>query len=221
VDVFGPSNIFLFEDFRLDRQGLFRREDSGAFAPVKIGSRALDILRLLVERADDLVSKEEIFAATWPNTVVEDGNLTTQISTLRRTLGPNGTEQTCIQTVAGRGYRFVGRVQRSETNLTGPASPPRLSIVVLPFASLSLDPEHEYFADAIIDDLTAGLSRITYSFVVARTTAFSYRGKAIDVREVARELGVHYVIEGSVRRQSDRVRWTRKTRQLVKVEPCP
>lgn len=193
---------------------MFRREDGGAFVPVKIGSRALDILRLLVERADDLVLKEEIFAAVWPNTVVEEGNLTTQISALRRALGRNDAEQTCIQTVAGRGYRLIASAMRPPADLHAGATAtpktavrrlPRIALVVLPFASLSPDPEHEYFADAIIDDLTAGLSRIADSFVVARTTAFSYKGKAIDVREVAHELGVHYVIEGSIRRQSDRV----------------
>jgi adenylate cyclase len=86
-----------------------------------------------------------------------------------------------------------------------PAVAPRLSIVVLPFANLSSDPEQEYFADAITDDLTTDLSRIADSFVVARTTAFTYKGKALDVRQIARELGVRYVLEGSVRRMGERV----------------
>jgi len=83
MDALGPSDVFLFEDFRLDRCGLFRREESGAFVPAKIGSRALDILQMLIQRADELVSKEEIVAAVWPGTVVEDSNLTVQISALR------------------------------------------------------------------------------------------------------------------------------------------
>jgi adenylate cyclase len=83
---------------------------------------------------------------------------------------------------------------------------PRLSIVVLPFANLSNDPVQEYFADGITDDLTTDLSRISGSFVIARTTAFTYKGKPIDVKQIGRELGVHYVLEGSVRRTGDQVR---------------
>jgi adenylate cyclase len=83
---------------------------------------------------------------------------------------------------------------------------PRLSIVVLPFANLSNDPEQEYFADGITDDLTSDLSRISDSFVIARNTAFTYKGKFVDVKKIGRELGVRYVLEGSVRRVGDQVR---------------
>src|SRR3984893_1360398 len=101
MDVLGPSEVFHFGDFRLDRRGLSQWDDSGCFVPVKIGSRALDVLRMLTERPGELVSKDEIFAAVWPETVVEDGNLTVQISFLRRLLdqGPP-TQGSCIQTVA-------------------------------------------------------------------------------------------------------------------------
>jgi adenylate cyclase len=92
---------------------------------------------------------------------------------------------------------------------------PRLSIVVLPFANLSNDPEQEYFADGITDDLTTDLSRITDSFVIARNTAFAYKGKPIDVKQVGQELGVRYVLEGSVRRTGDQVR---VNVQLINVE---
>jgi adenylate cyclase len=85
-------------------------------------------------------------------------------------------------------------------------SAPRLSIVVLPFSNLSNDPEQEYFADGITDDLSSDLSRISGSFVIARTTAFTYKGKPIDVKQIGRELGVHYLLEGSVRRTGDQVR---------------
>jgi DNA-binding winged helix-turn-helix (wHTH) protein len=119
-----PSSTFLFEGFRLDGRGLFRCEGGSNFAPVRLGSRGLDILRLLVERAGELVSKEEIIAAVWPKTVVEDGNLTTQISTLRRILSQAGTEGTYIQTVAGRGYCFVAPVTRGDLPLTTVAAPP-------------------------------------------------------------------------------------------------
>ena len=106
------SNIFLFEEFRLDRVsgGLFRRDDHGAFVRVAIGSRALDILAALIERRGDIVSKEEILAAGWPQTVVAEGNLFVQISALRRVLDGTQSGQSCIQTVTGRGYRFIAPV---------------------------------------------------------------------------------------------------------------
>src|SRR5271167_3498615 len=102
----------------------------------------------------------------------------------------------------------TGYPTRSRTSTSRPTAPPgapRLSIVVLPFTNLSNDPEQEYFSDAVTDDLTADLSRIEESFVIARTTAFSYRGKAIEVKQIGRELGVRYVLEGSVRRLGEQV----------------
>ena len=103
------SDIYLFADFRLDRAGggLFRRNGSGAFAPVTIGSRALDLLAVLIERRGDVVSKEEIAAAVWPKMAVEEGNLFVQISALRAILDKGRSGQSSIQTVAGRGYRFI------------------------------------------------------------------------------------------------------------------
>src|ERR1700730_11190457 len=106
------GDIFLFEGFRLDRRGLSRRDERGVFVPVVIGSRALDVLGVLVEGHGDLVSKDEIMAAVWPETVVEDNNLTVQISALRRILDCERAKGSCIQTAAGRGYRFVAPVMR-------------------------------------------------------------------------------------------------------------
>jgi class 3 adenylate cyclase/predicted ATPase len=104
-----PSDIFLFEDFRLDRRGggLFRRDDKGAFIPVAIGSRALDILGVLIERAGEIVSKDDLLAAVWPETVVDYSNLTVQTAALRRVLDQGRSNGSCIQTVSGRGYRFI------------------------------------------------------------------------------------------------------------------
>ena len=204
------DDTFLFEGFLFDRRRLFRRDQRGALVPVAVGGRALDVLGVLVERHGEILSKAEIMAAVWPKTVVEDGNLTFQISALRRILGAG-----CIQTVARRGYRFAAAVTRGEAEVgsvtavisqTGVNLLPRLSIVVLPFTNLSNDPEQEYFADGITDDLTTDLSRIAGSFVIACSTAFTYKGKRLDVKQVGRELGVRYVLEGSVRRSGDRVR---------------
>jgi DNA-binding winged helix-turn-helix (wHTH) protein len=118
-----PSETFLFADFRLERRGgLFRRDETGAFVPVAIGSRALDILGVLIARAGEVVSKEDIITAVWPETVVEDSNLTVQISALRRLLDHDRSNGSCIQTVSGRGYRFIAPVARPNTEVL-PASP--------------------------------------------------------------------------------------------------
>jgi len=118
-----PSDMFLFEDFRLDRRGgLFRRDDNGAFVPVAIGSRALDILGVLIERAGEIVSKDDLLAAVWPETVVDYSNLTVQTAALRRVLDRGRSNGSCIQTVSGRGYRFIAPVTRSAADI-GPGAP--------------------------------------------------------------------------------------------------
>jgi TolB-like protein/DNA-binding winged helix-turn-helix (wHTH) protein len=271
MDTLAANDVFLFEGFRLDRRGggLFQADEQGGLVPVVIGSRALDILVMLVERAGDLVSKDELIAAVWPGTVVEDSNLTVQISALRRVLDDGRADGSCIRTTPGRGYRFVLAVTRIEpdaragaagdprgdrhTNgvadnrlppviaptptgagphslrrgigaalivlalaglgiaadfrwFRGARSPPHLSMLVLPFTNLGNDPGQEYFVDAITDDLTTDLSRISGSFVIAPSTASTFKGKAVDVKQIGRELGVRYVLEGSVWRSGDQIR---------------
>jgi TolB-like protein len=224
MDAPSSTNIFLFEGFRLDGRGgaLYRQNEHGAFGPMVIGSRALDILSVLVERAGDLVSRDDLIEAVWPGTAVEDSNLNVQVAALRRILDDGRAGSSCIQTVSGRGYRFVGPVTRVE-----PAAPPasagqphapgigvsaylaaapRLSIVVLPFSNLSDDREQQYFADGITDDLTTDLSRISGMLVISRNTAFTYRNKPVDTKQIGRELGVRYALEGSVRRSGSQVR---------------
>ena len=215
METLASGAIFLFEGFRLDRRGLFRLDERGVFVPVAIGSRALDLLRVLVAAGGDLVAKDEIMAAVWPGTVVEDNNLTVQISALRRILDRGRAEGSCIQTVAGRGYRFVmvvtwraadSGVSPTKFPVIGTPLPPPLSIVVLPFTNLSNDPDHEYFADGLTDDLTTDLSRIADMFVISRNSAFTYRNRPIDTKTIGGELGVRYVLEGSVRRSGNQIR---------------
>jgi adenylate cyclase len=405
-----PSDIFQFEDFRLDRSGgLYRRDDTGTFVPVAIGSRALDILGVLIERAGEVVSKDEIIAAVWPGTVVEDSNLTVQISALRRVLDRGRSNGSCIHTVSGRGYRFIAPVahpnaevlpassepdpgseerrpglraalsaaastrrlaailaadiagysrlmgadeegtlarlkalraeliypaiaehrgrlvktigdgllvefqsavdavrcaiawqdamgernalepsegrfefriginvgdviidgddiygdgvniavrleriaepgsicvartvitqisgkldfpvedlgEQALRNIAQPihvfrvvaekkpivepplALPEQPSIAVLPFANMSGDPEQEYFADGMVEEIITALSRIRWLFVIARNSSFTYKGRAVDVKRVGRELGVRYILEGSVRKAGSRLR---------------
>ena len=210
MDSPSSTGISLFEDFRLDRRGgvLSRRDGNGDFVPLAIGSRALDILGVLVERPGDLVSRAEIIDAVWPRMVIEDANLNVQIGALRRILDDGRAGSSCIQTISGRGYRFVPTVTRSDARppQVSVSRPPRLSIVVLPFTNLSDDGEQRYFADGITEDLTTDLSRLADMLVISRSTAITYRGKPVGTKQIGRELGVRYVLEGSVRRSGARLR---------------
>src|SRR5215472_5220143 len=128
MEALSSADISLFEDFRLDRRGgvLSRRGEQGVFAPIAVGGRALDVLGVLIDRPGDLVSRADIIEAVWPGTTVEDSNLNVQIAALRRILDDGRAEGSCIQTVAGRGYRFVTPVTRGE-----PTAPPRRLTTIL------------------------------------------------------------------------------------------
>ena len=207
MDALATTDVFLFEGCRLDRRGLSRRDQSGAFVPVLIGSRALEILGVLVERAGDLVSRDEITNAVWPRTIVEGSNLPVQIAALRRILDAERAGESCIQTVVRRGYRFTAPVTRLETEASAaPPLPDKPSLAVMPFQNISGDPEQEYFADGMVEEIITALSWIKWLFVIARNSSFTYKGHAIDVKQVGRELGVRYVLEGAVRKAGGRVR---------------
>src|SRR5262249_53508806 len=173
------------------------------------------------ENAGRLVTKEELIEAVWPDVIVSDQVLTHCVSEARQAIGDGG--QTIIKTIPRRGYRFVAAVSRMVTNagappsaaaeVTGVPSGPDLdqgldrpSIAVLPFANLSGDPREDYFSDGIADDIITELSRFSELVVIARNSSFQYKGKAVDIRQVGRELGALYVLEGSVKRSGDRVR---------------
>jgi TolB-like protein/Flp pilus assembly protein TadD len=199
---------------------LARRELLKDGIPVPLGSRAFDLLTALVQRQGSVVGKDELLAEVWPDTVVEENNLQVQISALRKALGEGPEGSRHLLTVPGRGYRFVGAVGRaarpaSSSPLPEPSPPvaalplpEKPSIAVLPFANMSGDPEQEYFADGMAEEILTALSRCTWLFVIARNSSFTYKGRAVDVRTVGQELGVRYVLEGSVRRGGDRLRFT-------------
>jgi adenylate cyclase len=204
-----------FDRFRLPRRGsrLLRQNAAGVWEPIGVGSRALELLGVLVGRCGDLVSKDEIMRAVWPGTVVEEHNLTVQISTLRRILDVDRVDGSCIQTVIGHGYRFLPAVtspsvdKSSVIPVPGVAAHltdtgPRLTLVVLPFKALGSDPGVEDLADAITDGLTTDLS--CWACVITRASASVHQTGPLDVRQVGAELGVAYVIHGSVRRSADR-----------------
>lgn len=215
---------FAFGPFELDTsQGVLLEHGK----PVSMGARALALLQALLEARGQVVTKSALIEAAWPKTIVEESNLTVQIAALRTQLRGWSDSEEWIATYPRIGYRFAGKFTSHEQEPSGgfrlgvdqsPVSETsqhrrkaigesaRLSIVVLPFANLSNDPEQGYFADGVTEDITTDLSRIADSFVIARSTASTYKGKPIDVRAVARELGVRYVLEGSVRRLGSQVR---------------
>ncbi|WP_225770678.1 winged helix-turn-helix domain-containing tetratricopeptide repeat protein [Inquilinus sp. Marseille-Q2685] len=176
-------------------------------APVAIGHRGLKLLAAFAGRPGEILGKAELMDAAWPGTAVEEGNLTVQITQLRKLLGPAADGGEWIVTVPRVGYRFTGAVERLGGAGRGPLPlPDKPSIAVLPFVSVGNDPEQESFADGLTEDLITDLSRNAGLFVIARNSVFAYKGKAMDVRGIARELGVRYLLEGSARRAAGRVR---------------
>jgi len=189
-------------------------------APAALGSRAFDLLMCLIAHRDRVVGKGELLERVWPGLVVEEGNLTVHVSALRKLLGPEA-----VATVAGRGYRFAAALVERDTS-TPPAppapSPPaddrptalalplpeQPSIAVLPFDNLGGNADDGRFIDGVIEDVITELSRFKALFVIARNSTFSYQGRPTDVRTIAHDLGVRYVVEGSIRRAAQRIRVT-------------
>jgi TolB-like protein len=190
-----------FGRFRLDPSRLTLSRDG---VPVRIGNRAAEILRLLAAAKGAVVTKDELLSSVWRGQIVEENNLQVHVSALRKVLEGDHSGQSYLVTVPGRGYRLVG-VGESQT---GPTLPDRPSIAVLPFQNMSNDPGQEYFADGVVDDIITALCRIRWLFVIARNSSFAYKGRAVDIRQVGRELGVRYVLEGGVRKAANRVRIT-------------
>ena len=205
---------YLFDDCVLDTS---RRELRRGAAPVAVEPQVFDLLVHLVRHRDRVVSKDELLATVWHGRIVSDSALFNRINAARSAIGDSGNRQRLIKTLPRKGLRFVGDVCESKpaaatgTQVGPPASPSlalpdRPSIAVLPFANMSGDPDQDYFADGISEDLITGLARIRWLFVIARNSSFIYKGRAVDVSQVARELGVRYVLEGSVRRSGRRLR---------------
>jgi adenylate cyclase len=268
-----------FDDFLLDPQAraLFRLDDGGEPTPVSLGSRAFGILCVLIERRGEFVSKHEIINAVWPDVAVEDSNLTVQMSSLRRVLDVGRGGESCIRTIANRGYCFLSQVdqcvaydrapmkhdidphlsdlatapshsvaaERGNADLTDPIVPPRrwqrsfggavaltllvvisfaslvwyashpsirsaerprLSVAIMPFENLSGNPANDYLADSVTGEVTTDLSRVPNMFVIARSSAESYRGKPDDPIAIGQQLGVRYLLKGSVRKLDDTIR---------------
>ena len=213
----------LFADYLLDTD---RRELRRGSEPIAVEPQVFDLLVYLVQNRDRVVSKDDLIASVWDGRIVSDSTLTSRINAARKAVGDSGEDQKLIRTIARRGLRFIGAV-RTQSNdsepadaggatpdelheRSRPASPPsdRPAIAVLPFVNMSGDPEQEYFSDGITEDIITALSKLRWFFVIARNSSFIYKGKSVHLRQVADELGVGYVVEGSVRKSGDRVRIT-------------
>lgn len=171
---------------------------------VALGQRGVALLEALLDARGSIVSKDQLMERVWPGIAVEESNLTVQVAALRKALGPAPDGQEWIATVPRVGYRFLR--SETETNIIPPAADLRPMLAVLPFSNLSGDPRQDYFADGIVDDIIAALSRFRSFAVVASDCSFAYKGSGIDVRRIAAELGVRYVLEGSIRQSGNRLR---------------
>lgn len=207
--------IYRFEAFELDTARFELRRGG---VPVAVEPQVLSLLALLVANRDRMVPKDEVIARIWNGRVVSDAALSSRMKSLRQALGDDGKAQRLIRTVHGKGFRFVGDVTcagdaagrrtAASGDTGGDAAVSRPGIAVLPFVNLSSDPDQEYFSDAISQDIITNLSKHRWLDVAARNASFGYKGKDVDVRQLSRELGVSYIVEGSVRRSGDRIRVT-------------
>ncbi len=202
--------------FDTDRRELHRGADVVAIAP-----KVFDLLDFLIRNRERVVSKDDLINAIWNGRSVSDAALTTRLNAARSAIGNSGQEQRLVKTLPRKGFRFVGPVLEAQWPSDAPvaddqmehqkpalALPDKPSIAVLPFQNLSGDPEQEYFADGMVEDIITGLSRSKLLFVISRNSSFVYKEKAVDIKLISRELGVRYVLEGSVRKAGKRIRVT-------------
>jgi adenylate cyclase len=208
---------YFFEDYAFDTD---RRELHRGANVVPTAPQVFDLLDYLIRNRERVVSKDDLVSAIWNGRIVSDMALTTRLNAARSAIGDSGDEQRLIKTLPRKGFRFVGAVHEgdrpsdtavvsdSHVESSKPALvlPDKPSIAVLPFENMSGDPEQEYFADGMVEEITTALSRFKWLFVIARNSSFTFKGKAVDVKEVGRRLGVRYVLEGSVRKASGKVR---------------
>jgi TolB-like protein len=208
--------LYLFEDFALDTD---YRELRRGQTVVPIAPLAFDLLEFLIRNRERVLTKDDLIASIWNGRIVSESALSTCVNAVRSALNDTGVRQRLIRTLPRKGMRFVGaarEAQKSEAFIATEATteqprpalplPDRPSIAVLPFTNMSGDPEQDYFADGMVEEIITALSRLRWLFVIARNSSFTYKGRAVGVKQVGRELGVRYVLEGSVRKASNRVR---------------
>jgi TolB-like protein len=205
----------LFGDCALDTDV---REVRRVSALVSLTPQVFDLLDYLVRNRERVISKDELVASVWGGRAVSDSAITTRINAARAAIGDDGKTQRMIKTLPRKGFRFVGVVREehkpaaSSTDADADAPRPTLalpdkpSVAVLSFDNLQDDPGQDYFSDGITEDIITELSRFSELFVIASNSSFQYKRKGVDVRQIGRELGVRYVLDGSIRRQGNHVR---------------
>ena len=213
---------FIFAGHTLD---VSLRELRRGATPVPIEPQVFDLLTYLVKNRDRVVTKDDLLSAIWGGRIVADSTLTSRINAARKAVGDSGEEQKLIRTIARRGVRFVGDVELRPADTTraresrtpnGKEYSPRLAfsqserrgIAVLPFVNMSGEADQDYFSDGMSEDIIFALSKLRWFFVIARNSSFTYKGKSVHIKQIGEELGVGYVVEGSVRKQAGRVRIT-------------
>jgi TolB-like protein/cytochrome c-type biogenesis protein CcmH/NrfG len=207
---------FGFDNYALDTKlrELRRNGELVATQP-----QVFDLLVHLLKHRDHVVSRDDLIALVWGGRIVSDSTLDSRINAARNAIGDSGRDQRLIRTIPRKGLRFIGAVEEQVNgyHLPEPAAAPapsplplpnRPAIAVLPFNNMSGDQDQEYFSDGISEDIITGLSKLRWFFVIARNSSFTYKGKPVHMKRVAAELGVRYVVEGSVRKNGDRVRIT-------------
>ena len=208
--------IYNFEDYSLDAD---LRELRVGDKLVAIEPQVFDLLTFLIRNSGRVVSKDDLISGVWNGRIVSDSTLNSSINAVRQAVGDSGNAQRLIRTVPRKGFRFVGTAREQEeirksgpsssaADQAGPPLPDKPSIAVLPFENFSGDAEQIYFADGMVDEIITALSHFRWLFVIARGSSFSYRGRAVEVKQIGRELGVRYILEGSVRKSESRVRIT-------------
>jgi TolB-like protein/Flp pilus assembly protein TadD len=211
--------LYSFEKFLLDTGTRELRRDHELLS---VEPKVFDLLSYLIANRERVVSKGDLIASVWNGRIVSDAALTTCLNAARTAISDSGEDQRLIKTLPRKGFRFVGAVSEAdkpfgpaivsddhgEASQPALALPDRPSIAVLPFENMSGDPEQEYFADGMVEEITTALSRFKWLFVIARNSSFTFKGRAVDIKEVGRKLGVRYVLEGSVRKASGKVRIT-------------
>jgi len=212
---------FRFDNHELESE---LRELTRDGVRIPMQPQVFDLLLFLVAQRDRIVSKDDLVAEVWGNRPISDSALNSRINAVRKALQDDGKAQRLIRTIPRKGFRFVGDCVEIAVPARSPAIAPepagavasdRPAIAVLAFNNMSDDPDQDYFCDGITEDILTALSKVRWFFVIARNSSFTYKGRNVHIKQIANELGVRYVVEGSVRKARDRVRITAQLNDAI------